>query len=365
MVVITEILKKRVSAARELLRHHRLDAVLFLKPASVRYLSSLDATSAAVLIARRSRFLYTDFRYIEEARSLAGGFRVKAVKGHLPEFLAGELKRTKIRRLGFESAAISYDSYRSLKRGIGRRTALVPLGREINAMRVIKDAGEVRLLRKAARIAESALGYLREVVREGMSEREVASLIDACMRAGGSERAAFDTIVASGRRASLPHAKTSERRIREGEPIVIDIGAVVGGYHSDLTRTFFLSRISPGCRVVYERVLEAQLAAIASLREGTRAAEVDGTARNIIDKAPKMGDFGHGLGHGVGLEVHEAPVFSPASKDVLRSGMVITVEPGIYRKGSLGIRIEDMVLVTEKGARLLTNFPKNIDQVVI
>lgn len=365
MVVTTEILRKRAAAARALFKRNRLDAILFFKPASVRYLSSLEATSAAVLLTRRSRLLFTDFRYLEEARVHARGFRIKAVKGRLPLALGGVLSKSGIRRLGFESSGISHAFYRLVKRGLGKGVALVPLAGDVDCMRAVKDPGEVRLLRKAARIAESALDCFCKIVREGMTEREVAAILDAHMRIEGSERASFDTIVASGRRAAMPHAKASGRKIRRGEPILVDLGAVVGGYHSDLTRTFFLSRIPPGCRAVYERVIEAQIAAIASLIEGVQATEVDGIARKIIDKAPKVGDFGHGLGHGVGMEVHEAPVLSPSSKDVLRSGMVVTVEPGIYRRGSFGIRVEDMVLVTKTGARLLTDFPKNIEEVVI
>ena len=352
-------------AVRALLKQYRLDAILFMRPASVRYLSSLEATSAAVLITRRSSFLYTDFRYLEEATSAARGFRVKVVGGSLAAFLGRELLNRGIGRLGFESNAISYASYRMLKRRLGGGAVLVPLARELAGMRAVKDPGEVRRIREAAKIAVAALDYFREVAEEGMTEREVAALLDARMREMGAERSAFDTIVASGRRTSMPHAKASSKRLKRGEPILVDLGAVVGGYHSDLTRTFFLSRIQPRFKAVYERVLEAQMAAIASLRGGAVAAKVDGTAREIISREPKVGDFGHSLGHGIGLEVHEEPVLSPASRDVLHPGTVCTVEPGIYRKGSFGIRIEDMVMVTKTGHRLLTEYPKSIDEAVL
>ncbi|UCD59060.1 MAG: aminopeptidase P family protein, partial [Candidatus Hydrogenedentota bacterium] len=256
----------------------------------------------------------------------------------------------------FESAHLTYRHYSQLK--MADLAELIPTENWVEDLRAVKDSSEIELMEKAASIADDAVEKMVEQIRPGMTEQEVANRINALIRSLGGKKEAFDLIVASGPRSAMPHGTSSDREIQAGEPIVIDIGTQFEGYHSDLTRTIWLDKIESSQLVeLYEIVENAQAAAIGAIRPDMSCVEVDAVARNLIAEAGYGEQFGHGLGHGVGLEVHEAPVISQLGKGKVKPGMVFTVEPGIYIPDVGGVRIEDMVVVDGTGCRRLTKSP--------
>lgn len=249
---------------------------------------------------------------------------------------------------------------RRLAKAIGAARLVETTG-VVSGLRRIKDASEIAEIRRAVRIQEAALEATLEGLGPGRREADLAASLEFEMRTRGSSEPAFDVIVAARANGSLPHAIPGRTRTAKGQPLLIDWGATVGGYRSDMTRTFSLGRWSKAMREIYEVTLEAQLSAIEAIGPGVRCAEVDAAARDIIDDAGYGDRFGHGLGHGVGLDIHESPRLARGSEDVLEPGMVVTVEPGIYLPGVGGVRIEDLVVVTERGRRNLSSLPKDLD----
>lgn len=271
----------------------------------------------------------------------------------LPDLLAG----MGVRRLGFESQHVTVDeldTWRQATEGV----EWVPCKGLVEALRAVKEEAEVEALRRSVALTDAAFAHLMEVIRPGMTEQQAAWEIESYMRRHGASKVAFDLIVAAGPNGALPHARASDHIVHPGEPIVVDIGCVVDGYCSDMTRTVCLGEPDPKYVAVWELVLRAQEAAKAAIRAGVPAVEADGAARSLITEAGYAEHFGHGLGHGVGLAVHESPKVSPLSEDVLQAGMSLTVEPGIYLPGEFGVRIEDLVIVREEGVETLTNTPK-------
>ncbi len=352
----------RLSALRDGLGKAGLDGVLLSHLPNIRYLTGFSGSSALLLVGRGgSATLFTDFRYEEQADAqLPPDVVPRIVRDGLLAQVADHLAAASApRRLGFEAAHLTVRDRRELGERCGN-VLWEEVPSLVEAARAVKDDGEIRRIRRAARMAERALGAALEGVEEEMTEREVAAEVEYALRRAGSDGAAFPPIVASGPRSSLPHAEPAGRRLREGDLVLIDLGGVAEGYRSDLTRTVVLGAARPWQRDLHAAVAEAQERAIRRLAPGAAGPEVDAAAREALDAHGLADRFGHGTGHGLGLEVHEAPRLSRRSEDVLRAGHVVTVEPGVYLPGRGGVRIEDDVVVTSGGPRPLTGLRKDL-----
>lgn len=355
---------RRLDALREVLEQKKADGIIVSNPHNVRYLSGYTGDDSALLITRNDGYFYTDFRYIEQATHEVCGLKLVQRKKSLFAAVAKTVAKRGMKRVLFESAAVTFRQYQELTQAIPR-SRLVPHWGAVAQMRMVKDEDEIRAIRAAAHVAQKSFQRFRTFIKPGRDERTMANHLDFQMRALGASGPAFEIIVAARERASQPHARPTDRVLRRGEPLLVDWGARKDSYNCDLTRVLFTDRIPPRIRRVYEIVLEAQRLAIASVAPGVPAKQVDRAARQYIQKHGFGKQFGHGVGHGVGLEVHELPTLNASSRNVLKPGMVFTVEPGIYLPGMGGVRIEDMVLVTENGCEVLTSSPKVIDQVVL
>jgi len=358
-------MNQRLAALRALLVARGIDAALVTDHADVRYLSGFRGDDAILLASADRAFICSDSRFwaqiaaevagFELVRSESGGDLVADV---LAAWSGSDAGGGRVRRLGFQGDTVAYSGYRRLRRRFDGR--LVNVGDRLSALRMVKDDGELRTLRAAAALADAALDAVVSEGLRGRTEREVAWAIERAMRDAGAEAVAFPTIVAAGADGALPHAIPGDARIAAGDLVVIDMGARVDGYHSDITRTYAVGRPTDTQRHVYETVLEAQLAGLATVRAGVACHTVDAAARAVIDEAGYGERFGHGTGHGVGLEIHEKPRVGRRGAERLKAGMVITVEPGIYLEGSFGVRIEDTVVVTPAGCERLTLTAKEL-----
>lgn len=334
-------------------------AALVGDPVSRRYLTGFDASDGLVLVTKESALFLTDSRYIEAARAAVTACAVEEGYDRLGE----ELKRRRVKKILLETGRTTLSQARRWQADYPR--AYVDLrARQVDSwlrgLREVKSQAEIEQIKRAQRIAEAAFAQVLDQLREGMSERELALALDYAMLRGGADALSFETIVAAGENGSKPHAVPGAREIRRGDLITMDFGAVVDGYHSDMTRTVALGEPGARQREIYGVVLAAQKAALASLRPGLPCKAADAAARDVI-KAAGFGDqFRHGTGHGVGLEVHESPSLSSKSGGVLRPGMVVTVEPGIYLPGECGVRIEDMAVITETGCENLAHTNKEL-----
>jgi len=331
-----------------------IDALLVSSWPNVTYLSGFKNTESWIVVGPKGLFFLTDSRYLEQAKKEAKGFKVllRDKKG-ITEMAADIARETGAKKLGFESEIVTHQFYRALEKHLGK-DALVPTYGLVEALRLFKDKGEIKLIQKASDIAVDGFHFIRKWAKPGMTEREVQGKLEHYTKTIGSEKPAFDLIIATGARASMPHCQSNETKVRNNDVLLFDMGCVYGGYHSDLTRPVFLGRMSPLHKKIRQIVWDAQRAGIAKAGPGVPASEVDAACREHIKAQGYAEFFGHGTGHGVGLEIHEAPNVSPRSKTILKPGMVITVEPGIYLPGKFGVRIEDMVLITEKGREVLT-----------
>lgn len=347
----------RLEKVRQILADQSLDAILISEPYNRRYLAGFTGSAGILAITAERAVLATDFRYYEQVAREAPDWELSRIsttfRDLLPELLAG----LGAKRLGFESQHLTVDELYTWSQAV-EGVEWLPLKDTVETLRAIKDETEIEALRRAAALNDEALDHLLQVIRPGMSEREVAWEIEAYMRTHGASRVSFELIVAAGPNGALPHARPGEYPIRPGEPIVVDIGCTLDGYCSDMTRTFCLGQPSAHYLEVWQIVLRAQEAALAAIRPGARGVEVDAAARDIIQQAGYGDNFGHGLGHGVGLAVHEKPGAGRTSEDTLAAGMSLTVEPGIYLPGEFGVRIEDLVVVREGGLENLTHSPK-------
>jgi len=343
-----------LKALREQLALNAGCSMFVMKPANVSYLCSYPCRDSFLLVSAKECFYLTDFRYFEEASRELKGCKVVRVDSSLTASVLELCRRLKIRKLAFEPDHLTVLFHSRLSEALGKYTGLLPLPGIVEGLRRVKSADELVKIRKAVYIAEETLRKASSMRLPGKSEKEVACELEFYMRSLGAEGAAFEIIVASGPNSSRPHHLTSERKILKNEPVLVDIGADFRGYKSDLTRVFFSGKITPLEAKVYETVLTAQKKALAAAAAGIAAKEVDSAARAHIEKCGYGGYFGHSLGHGVGLDVHELPRVSQNESGWLLPGMVFTVEPAVYLPGKFGIRIEDMVLITGKGAEVLS-----------
>jgi Xaa-Pro aminopeptidase len=349
-------MNSRLSKLRQKISKSEIDLLLISQPENRRYLSGFTGSSGYLFISIDKAILATDFRYVEQAKQETENFEIVLVKGKLTSWLLELLSEIKPSRLGFEADAISFSAYQQLeevRNNLGN-IELVPTKGLVESLRIVKEPKEIALLSQAARMADATMEYLQEVLKPGMTEKESAWLAERFLRENGSESLYFEVIVASGANAALPHARPSEQRLSTQAPIIIDLGARVKGYCSDLSRTICLGDPDETFKRIYSIVLEAQLRAIEGLRPGLSGLEADGLARQIIETEGYGDAFGHGLGHGVGLAGHEPPTLGSESDDILAENMVFTVEPGIYLPVWGGVRIEDMVVMEGSRARVLT-----------
>jgi len=355
-------IRNRMKKFRKLLAGENLDGFIIASPENRRYLSGFTGTAGVLLVTADKAFLVTDFRYLEQAgeETEESGFEVVEYKNKIWDRVALLLTELKEERWGFESEYLVEKDYRFLAEKMGANH-LVPSEGFLARLRVIKSPAETAMIEKAVAITDSAWERLLPEIKAGRREGELAALMEFFQREAGASGASFATIVASGPRSALPHGVAGPRVLQEGDLVVVDVGAVYNGYCSDFTRTVAVGG-RPGTEQekIYQTVLAAQEAALSGLKPGMTAREADALARDIIEEAGYGKNFGHGLGHSLGLNVHEAPRLSPAWESVLEPGMVFTVEPGIYLPGWGGIRIEDVVVITREGSRVLTRSPKQL-----
>ena len=346
----------RLKNLSQRLKQEKLDCLLVTSAANISYLVKFKSRDSYLLVSKKKIVYFTDSRYIDEVRPLLKREGISAVNLHGPVFeaIGKECDDLKFRRIGFEGHVMTCLEHRRLAVSLKGKARLFPSGGLVEELRQIKDASEIALMKQALKIAGLTLGFARKIIRPGRKELEIAAELERFMRFHGASNAAFDIIVASGPNSSYPHHAPTNRIIRKNEPVLIDIGAEYKGYKSDLTRVYFLGKISNLTQRVRKVVLQAQQLAIKEIRPGAKMAEIDGVSRGYIVRQGFGKCFGHSLGHGVGLETHEGPRISATSKGFLKPGMVFTVEPGVYLAGKFGIRLEDMVLVTKKGCVVLS-----------
>lgn len=338
----------RLQKLRQRFAEKQIEAILVSQLENRYYLSGFDGSAGYLVITPQNAVLATDFRYMEQARIQAPGYELFQISGNIDDWFPRLVAELDLRQLGFEAEHITFDRYRRLNDILSRipsRLRLVPVDGLVESLRAIKEPEEIELITRAAAISDDALEYIEGRVEAGMTEMEIAWEIEKFMREQGSQPVPFDIIVASGRNSALPHARPAQCAVGPAEPIVIDIGARVGGYSSDLTRTICLDSPDTTFNKVYDTVLGAQLAAMAMIEEGMSGDEADRLARTVIEEAGYGKAFGHGLGHGIGLAPHEQPRLGPDSSHRLTEGMVFTIEPGIYLPGWGGVRTEDTVVM--------------------
>jgi Xaa-Pro aminopeptidase len=338
-------------------RREKLDALLVTNVHNVRYLSGFRGDDSALLVTPERTLLLTDSRYAEQAEAETRRIGIVVRKKAMMPTAAAAARKAGVRRLGVEGRAMTLAEAEDLRKALPRVEVKGTRGL-VERLRMIKDASEIAAISRAAEIADEAFLLTLKHVAPGKTERELALILERTMQDFGADEPAFPTIVAAGERSSMPHARATGRRLRAGDAVLFDWGARWRLYASDLTRVVFLDKIPDDFQRRYCLVLAAQRRALSRARAGFSAGKLDAAARSYL-KARRCGKyFGHGLGHGVGLEVHEAPGISPGQDTLLRPGMVITIEPGVYVPGQGGVRIEDLVLVTRDGRRILTTSPK-------
>lgn len=353
----------RLARLRDALAHHKLPAVLITSFTDVSYLTGFEGDDSFLIVTPDRVILLSDSRYEEQIAREAPWVETVMRRKAMMDELAKVIKRLKLTRLGVQAESMTLrqrdllaDQFTS-----GKKLTLTPVNDIIVALRHIKDDREITIMEQAIAIAEHGFESLKARLKVGMTENEIASLLVHEMRKRGASNASFETIVAAGPNGSLPHYRPANVKLSNNMPLLVDWGARFGGYCSDLTRMIFVGSIPPQIEEIYEIVLEAQLAAIAAIKPGKTGKQIDKVARDVIVKAGYGNQFGHGLGHGLGRDIHEAIAFNRLSTTKLRPGMVLTVEPGIYLPGIGGVRIEDDILVTENGCRVLSGLPKSLD----
>jgi len=343
---------------KEKIRENRIDALLITNLVNIRYLSKFTGSSAFMIVTEGDGVFVTDFRYEEQAKKEVKGYEIRIERGERTGEIVKICQDFKIKRLGFESENVTYGFYVKLK----RKVRVKPIRNLIESLRMVKSDEELRSIKRAVKRAERAFRRLVPHIKEGVTERSVAMRLEAFLKEEGCKKLPFEVIVASGHMSALPHATPGYRRIKRGDLVVIDWGGEYNGYFSDMTRTLMVGRGDDMAekRRIYNCVLEAQERAIKSVKAGILSTHVDKEARDYIKKSGYGEYFGHGTGHGVGLEVHEAPVISWRKRETLKENMVFTIEPGIYIPRLGGVRIEDMILVKKGRAEILTSLPKRL-----
>lgn len=353
----------RLDKLRSAMGERSLEALLVSHPANCRYLSGFTGSPGTLLVTEGDAYLLTDFRYLEQAAIEAPVCRIERVGKRQGETLGRMARENGLERIAFEKDSLTFGGWERLKEALPE-VELVPTRGIVESLRAAKEPAEIEKIEHAVEVAEeafqAALNEIRPVLRHGVTEREAAWMIEQEMRGLGATRPSFDLIAASGPNSARPHARPSDRRFQAGDLVVFDLGAVVDGYCSDLTRTAVVGRPDPRQEEIHDLVLRAQAEAFKGLRAGISGGQADALARRVIADAGKAEAFGHGLGHGVGLEVHEEPRLAEDVEEPLPAGCVVSVEPGVYLGGWGGVRIEDLVVLTEGGCRILGSLDRDL-----
>jgi Xaa-Pro aminopeptidase len=349
-------MKPRIKNFLSRLKQENLDGFIISLPENISYLAEFNCCDAYLLVSPKETFYFTDSRHTEAARLKLKTTKItlKKINGSVFELISDTCRQMGLKRVGFEERHLPYAEYKKIKENLKTKVYLVPTHNLIENLRQIKEPGELEKIKEALKITGSAFDFIGRFIKPGIKELEVAAELERFIRYNGASQAAFDIIVASGPNSAYPHHAPGQRKIQKGEPLLIDVGVDYMGYKSDLTRVFFLDKINSLTRRIYDIVLKAQSKAINGIKPGIEIARIDALARNYIERCGFAKYFGHSLGHGIGLETHEAPSISAKNEGLLVPGMVFTVEPAIYLTNKFGIRIEDMVLVTKKGCEVLS-----------
>ena len=348
--------KKRTANLIKKIDANKLDAILVTKPENVFYLTSFFSDSVVLLVSPKRCFAITDFRYAEAAGSAIRDFELIVLNNRLdsfPKAISAVVSRCRAKKIGFEASSVTFSQYRSIKRAIGNK-ALVSAADPIESLREIKEAGEIDAIKRSFSITKETLKEVKRILDPDMTEMEILRYIKQAFIRKGAFGSAFEPIVATQPGASQPHYRTGAKRLGNNKPILIDLGANYEGYNSDLTRVCILGKIKAQFSRLYTILIDAQKRALDLVRPGAKISDVDNAARQYIARKGFGKFFGHSLGHGIGLEIHEKPTITHRNDNPLREGMVFTVEPGIYIPGYGGLRIEDAVLVTKNGCKVLT-----------
>ncbi len=348
----------RVEKLRKKMQEENLDSFLVTSPYNLRYLTNFTGTTGLAVITLEKAFFITDFRYTEQATAQAQGFEIIKNVGPIFDEVANLVSKEELHSLAFEETTVSFLEYSVLEEIIDAE--LVPVSQMIEELREVKDEEEIAIIEKACHIADMAYDHILKMIHPGMTEIEVANQLDFYMRSLGASGVSFDTIVASGLRSAMPHGVASKKIIEQGDLITLDFGCYYEGYVSDMPRTFAIGDPGEKLKEIYQIVLEAQLAVLEVAKPGVTGKQLDAVARDYITKHGYGEAFGHSTGHGIGLEIHEGPNVSVRAEKQFVPGNIITDEPGIYLPGIGGVRIEDDLLITSDGNRVLTHSPKEL-----
>jgi Xaa-Pro aminopeptidase len=354
--------RHRISKLRRHLRTRGLDGLIVSSLSNIRYLTHFTGSNALCIVRRDAGLFITDPRYLQQSKTEVRGLRRAVATRGLGEEAATRDALAGCRTVGFESHSVTYAQYRVWKK-LFPSVSFVPTSDIVEDLSLVKDNEEVAAIRTAVGISDNVFHHLLTIIRPGVRESEIAAEISYLQRKLGAEKDAFEPIVASGERGSLPHARATHKRIKSGEMVTLDFGCTVGGYNSDLTRTIGVGRVSGKAREIHAAVLRARTAAVDAARAGMMARDLDAVARGSIARAGYGKFFSHSLGHGLGLQVHERPRISSLSTEELQVGSVVTVEPGIYISGFGGVRIEDDVLITRNGCDVLNTASRDLIRV--
>jgi Xaa-Pro aminopeptidase len=347
----------RLTLLRESLKRKGIDSFLITEVHNVRYVTGFTGSSGLLLITKKENIFVTDSRYQEQAEKETQGWDIHIAKGGMIKSVKNLSRKMGIRRLGFEST-VSYEFFKRLSENLNLKACKVL----IEKLREIKDADEINLIKEAVRRAETAFQEIGPYIKQGIRERAIALRLEERLKKGGCKKIPFETIVASGSNSAMPHARPTEKKLNKGDLVIIDWGGEADGYFSDITRTLLIDGKNINKKKeIYYIVLEANKRGIAHVSQGIESSKVDGAVRNVINKADYGKFFGHGTGHGIGLQVHELPRITQNVKEVIKENMVFTIEPGIYLPGIGGVRIEDIIMVRPIGSEVLTRLPKQLE----
>ncbi|WP_186430006.1 Xaa-Pro peptidase family protein [Clostridium sp. BSD9I1] len=352
------MLQQRIEKLREIIKKKGIDAVLLISNPNRNYMTGFTGDESFAILTLDKGIFITDSRYTEQAQSQVEYYEVRQYKGAIADYLNEVIDELNIRTLGFEEDILTFKEYSTYKAKF--KCELIPMEGMVEKLRLIKDSDEISAIKRAAAIADNAFAKILQFVKPGMTEREVGVELEYWLKRFGGSGLSFPSIVASGGRSSLPHGQPTEKVIKMGDFLTLDFGCIYNDYCSDMTRTIVMGNATDKMLEIYNIVLEAQEAALKAFKPGVTGADVDKVARDIIKQRGYGEYFGHGLGHGVGRQIHEEPRVSPMGNTVLEPGMVVTDEPGIYIPDFGGVRIEDLVLITENGCEILSKSPKSL-----